>query len=89
MNLGTRHKLAHLEIAGNKYFTAAALRRRMYVLPATAIRYRHGRYGREYLDQDVNSIRDLYRSNGFRDVRGGSPHAGSVSRQAWTARGVY
>jgi len=65
---GNRHDLAHLEISGNKYFTTAALRERMYVMPATAIRYHHGRYSREYLDQDLNSIRDLYRSNGFRDV---------------------
>jgi outer membrane protein assembly complex protein YaeT len=65
---GNRHNLAHLEIGGNKYFTTAALRERMYVMPATAIRYRHGRYSPEYLEQDLNSIRDLYRSNGFRDV---------------------
>lgn len=66
---GGRHNLAHLEISGNKYFTTAVLRERMYVMPSTPIRYRHGRYSREYLDQDLNSIRDLYRSNGFRDVR--------------------
>ncbi|MGA3024525.1 MAG: BamA/TamA family outer membrane protein [Bryobacteraceae bacterium] len=66
---GARHNLVHLEIGGNKYFTTAALRERMYVMPATAVRYRHGRYSREYLEQDLNSIRDLYRSNGFRDVR--------------------
>jgi outer membrane protein assembly complex protein YaeT len=69
VTLGVRHKLTHLEISGNKYFTAATLLRRMYVRPATAIRDRHGRYSREDLDQDVNSIRELYRSNGFRDVR--------------------
>jgi outer membrane protein assembly complex protein YaeT len=69
VTLGARHSLAHLEISGNKYFTTAALRERMYVMPATPIRYRRGRYSREYLDQDLNSIRDLYRSNGFRDVR--------------------
>jgi outer membrane protein assembly complex protein YaeT len=69
VNLGVRHNLAHLEISGNKYFTTAALRERMYVMPSTPIRYRHGRYSRQYLDQDLNSIRDLYRSNGFRDVR--------------------
>ncbi len=66
---GGRHTLAHLEIRGNKYFSTAALRERMYVMQATAVRYRHGRYSREYLDQDLNSIRDVYRSNGFRDVR--------------------
>jgi outer membrane protein insertion porin family len=69
VTLGGRHNLAHLEIKGNKYFTTAALRERMYVMPSTPVRYRHGRYSREYLDGDLNSIRDLYRSNGFRDVR--------------------
>ena len=66
---GPRHNLAHLEFSGNRYFTTRALRERMYVRPATAIRYRHGRYSREYLDQDLNSLRDLYRSDGFRDAR--------------------
>ena len=63
-----RHNLVHLEITGNKYFSDAALRDRMYVVPASAIRYRHGRYSRAYLDQDISAIKDLYRSNGFRDV---------------------
>ena len=66
---GARHNLAHIEISGNRHFTTRALRERMYVMPATAIRYRHGRYSREYLDQDLNALRDLYRSDGFRDVR--------------------
>lgn len=66
---GARHNLAYLEISGNKYFTARALREKMYVLPATAIRYRHGRYSREYLDRDLNVLRDLYRSSGFRDAQ--------------------
>jgi len=60
--------LTHLEIRGNKYFTTAAIRERMYIAPATLVRYHHGRFSHEYLDQDLNSIRDLYRSNGFRDV---------------------
>jgi outer membrane protein insertion porin family len=69
VKLGSPHNLAHLELSGNKYFTTAALRRRMYVMPATAVRYRHGRYSPDYLRQDLSTIRDLYRSNGFRDVR--------------------
>jgi len=66
---GTRHNLAYLEITGNRYFTARELRDRMYVMPSTAVRYRHGRYSQEYLEQDLNTIRDLYHSKGFRDVR--------------------
>ncbi len=66
---GLRHKLTHLEIAGNKYFTASTLRQRMYIMPATFLRFHHGRYGHDYLERDLDSIRELYRSNGFRDVR--------------------
>ena len=65
---GPHHKLVHLEIQGNHYFDTATLRERMSVVPATFIRYRNGRYNRADLDRDLNSIRDLYRSNGFRDV---------------------
>ncbi len=63
-----RHKLVFLSIEGNHYFDRATLRERMYLLPATFLRYRWGRYSPEYLQKDLNSIRDLYRSNGFRDV---------------------
>src|SRR5580704_1901590 len=65
---GPPHKLVKLEITGNKYFDDATLRERMTVLPATLIRYRRGRYSRQYKERDLEAIRDLYRSNGFRDV---------------------
>ena len=68
VDTGGRHKLVYLEIDGNQYFQTSTLRERMYVTPATLLRYRHGRFTREYLAKDVASIRDLYRSNGFRDV---------------------
>lgn len=64
-----RHKLTHIEIQGNKYFDTGTIRERMYLTPATFLRFRHGRYSQRYLDKDVDSIQDLYRSNGFRDVR--------------------
>ena len=66
---GSRHKLVHLDITGNHYFNKETLRERMYLMPATWLRYRYGRYSPEYLEKDLNSIRDLYRSNGFRDVQ--------------------
>jgi len=65
---GARHKIVKLEIEGNKFFDDDTLRERMTVVPASLIRYRHGRYSRQYLDRDLTAIRDLYRSNGFRDV---------------------
>ena len=66
---GARHKLVLLDIEGNKYFTTATLRERMYLTPAKFLRFPRGRYSRELLDRDINSITDLYHSNGFRDVQ--------------------
>ncbi len=68
INPGIRHKIAKLEVQGNRYFDDATIRERMSVMPATFIRYRHGRYSRNDMDRDLEAIRDLYRSNGFRDV---------------------
>jgi outer membrane protein insertion porin family len=67
-DLGPRHKLVKLAVEGNHYFDEDTLRERMSILPASLIRYRHGRYSRTALDRDLESIRDVYRSNGFRDV---------------------
>src|SRR5579884_2045642 len=65
---GGRHKFVKLQITGNHYFSMDTIRERMYLQPATLIRFRHGRYSREYVARDLDAIRDLYRSNGFRDV---------------------
>ncbi|MEO7145832.1 MAG: POTRA domain-containing protein, partial [Bryobacteraceae bacterium] len=64
-----RHRLVHLEIAGNKYFDTATLRERMYLMPASFIRYHYGRFSPTYLDRDVDSIEAVYHSNGFRDAK--------------------
>jgi len=65
---GARHKLVSIEITGNKYFNRATLRERMYILAASFLRFPRGRYSHEFLERDLDSIRDLYRGNGFRDV---------------------
>jgi outer membrane protein assembly complex protein YaeT len=64
---GARHKLVHFEIDGNRYFDNTTLRERMYLTPATFLRFRHGRFSKALMSRDVNTIRDLYRSNGFQD----------------------
>ncbi len=66
---GRRYKLVHLEIRGNRYFDDATIRERLRITPASRIRYRHGRYSKALLDGDLAAIADLYRSNGFRDVK--------------------
>ena len=65
---GPQHKIVKLEIEGNHYFDSDTLRERMSIVPATFIRYPHGRYSRNNLERDLNSLRDVYRANGFRDV---------------------
>ncbi|MEO8098823.1 MAG: outer membrane protein assembly factor BamA [Acidobacteriota bacterium] len=65
---GEQHKLRGISIAGNTYFDNATLRERMYIQPATLLRFRSGRYSPRLLEQDLETIRALYRSNGFRKV---------------------
>ncbi len=61
---GTRHKLVSVEIDGNKYFRDSLIRERMSVQPAGWL-LSHGRYSQSLLASDVNSITELYRTNGF------------------------
>jgi len=64
----TRHTLQRVEITGNHYFDAATIRERLTITPASFPRFRFGRYSQKMLDRDLDTIRDLYRSNGFRDI---------------------
>lgn len=66
---GQRHKFVKLEVTGNHYFTTETIRERMYLTPAEFPRYLHGRYSGALLQQDIEAIKDLYSSNGFRDVK--------------------
>ncbi len=68
VGLGVNHKIVKVEIHGNRYFDDATIRERMSVIPATLVRYPHGRYSRNALERDLEAIRNLYRANGFRDV---------------------
>jgi len=64
-----RHKLEHIDIFGNKFFDTATLRERLTIREASILRFRYGRYSPKLRDQDRDLIRDLYRSNGFRDAQ--------------------
>ncbi|HZT36554.1 MAG TPA: outer membrane protein assembly factor BamA [Bryobacteraceae bacterium] len=66
---GERHKLVEVNIEGNKYFDAETIRERMFLEPAGFIRFRHGRYSRSMRAKDEENIANLYKSNGFRDVK--------------------
>lgn len=69
INPGRRHKLTHIEFKGNRYFDTETLRERMYLTPASFLQFRRGRYSESYRRQDEETIANLYRSNGFRDVQ--------------------
>jgi len=63
-----RHKLIKIGITGNHFFDSETLRERIYITPVSFLRFRYGRYSQKMLDRDLETIRDLYRSNGFREV---------------------
>jgi outer membrane protein assembly complex protein YaeT len=65
---GGRHRFVHLEIIGNHYFETDAIRERLYIQPATFPRFPYGRFSTEYLNQDLQTIRNLYSANGFRNA---------------------
>jgi outer membrane protein insertion porin family len=63
-----RYKLASVGIIGNKYFNTATLRERILITPASFPRFRYGRYSQRMLERDKDTLKDLYRANGFRDA---------------------
>jgi outer membrane protein insertion porin family len=63
-----RYKLRNIEITGNKFFKTENLRERMYITPASFPRFRFGRYSQKALERDKETLKDLYRANGFRDA---------------------
>jgi len=68
INPGQRHKLVAIDIQGNKYFRTEAIRERMFLMRASLLQFRRGRYSGALLRRDEESIGNLYQSNGFRDV---------------------
>jgi len=66
---GQRYKLVSVKIEGNKFFQAEDIRERMFLQPSGFIRLRHGRYSEAFVRRDQESIANLYKANGFRDVK--------------------
>jgi outer membrane protein assembly complex protein YaeT len=64
---GERHKLAAIRISGNQFFEEDLVQGRMLSQPAGRL-FSHGRYSEALLTEDVRSIQDMYRSNGFRQA---------------------
>jgi outer membrane protein insertion porin family len=67
VELGERHKLAALQVEGNKYFPAEAIKERLSVLPASYLNV-YGKFSQSMMARDVQTIIALYKTNGFLDV---------------------
>jgi outer membrane protein insertion porin family len=68
VDAGDRHKVVKIEITGNQYFDTAQLRTHMQIQIAEKFLSR-GRYSQKLLSDDVTAIENLYRSNGFGQVK--------------------
>ena len=65
----SRHKLVKIEITGNKYFRTEDLRTRMRVQAASGRLLEAGRFSQALLASDIHGFEQMYRNNGFRDIR--------------------
>ena len=65
---GATHKLSKVFFSGNKYFGEEILRARMQTQPAARF-VSHGRYSQTLLASDVRGLEELYRANGFSQVK--------------------
>jgi outer membrane protein insertion porin family len=65
---GARHRLVKLEFVGNKYFLTDRLMARMQVHPSARFESR-GRYSQGLLNTDLHGLEDLYRANGFEQIK--------------------
>lgn len=63
-----RHKLVELTVQGNHYFRREDLREQMIMQPAGGLLL-YGLFSQSILTRDVQSIENLYRNNGFLQVK--------------------
>jgi outer membrane protein assembly complex protein YaeT len=68
INPGERQKLVAIEIEGNRYFDAATIRERMSITASSWV-VENGRFSQKMLNDDVATIKNLYLTNGFQNVR--------------------
>jgi outer membrane protein assembly complex protein YaeT len=65
---GQRKKLVHIAFEGNSYFQTETLTERMFLRDAS-IQFRRGRYSEGFRAKDEQAITNLYKANGFRNVK--------------------
>ncbi len=68
VNRGESHKLVDVLITGNSFFHEDQIRERLLIRPAGWF-LSHGRFSQSLLNTDVESIEQLYLSNGFPRVK--------------------
>ena len=68
IDAGSRHKLVKVEITGNRYFDTRKLRSLMQVQPAARF-LSHGLFNQGLLNDDMRGLENLYRTNGFEQVK--------------------
>jgi outer membrane protein insertion porin family len=68
INPGARHKLVRVTFTGNHYFLDNDLRSRMQVQTSGRL-LSHGRYSQTLLASDIRGLEELYRAQGFAQVK--------------------
>lgn len=68
INAGERHKVAKVEIAGNQYLQDQNLRPLMQVQESSLLLPR-GRYSQSLLRDDIRTLENIYRAQGFAKVK--------------------
>jgi len=68
VDLGRKHKVLNVSVAGNKYFSSETIEGRLSVLKSDIFQ-RTGLYSQALVNSDVGSITALYQSNGFSGVK--------------------
>ena len=66
---GQRYSLEEVFLKGANYFREEDLRERMFLQAAGHVVMRHGRYSEAFRKKDEENIQNLYKANGFRDVK--------------------
>jgi len=85
---GPRRKLVRVAIQGNRYFDATTIRERLLLEPATFY-MRWGRYSDAFRNNDEETIANLYKANGFRDVKVTSRIANTVGGKSGQIEAVF
>jgi outer membrane protein insertion porin family len=64
---GRKHRVVAVNTGGNHYFSSQTLRERMFI--STGSPFYPGRFSRDFLKRDEDTIRNLYLTNGFQQVK--------------------